>query len=71
MLSPSDILKANPGLKPYLVSLHEEKGDKFTVHFECYAENFDHAEEQAESAYPGCEILIVMQVRTEDLATVT
>jgi hypothetical protein len=47
------------GLKEYRVSLHEEPGDKFTLYFDCWAEDQDHAEEQAENAYPGCEILII------------
>ena len=49
-------VKLQPNLIPFRVSLHEEAGDKFTIHFECMAENEDHAIEQAENAYPGCEI---------------
>jgi hypothetical protein len=45
----------------YRVSLHEEKGDKFTQMFDCQAEDADHAEEQAVNAYPGCEIVNVTQ----------
>lgn len=41
----------------FRVMLHEEPGDKFQLVFECQAENKDHAEEQAENAYPGCEII--------------
>lgn len=44
------------GLNPYRVSLHEEPGDHFTLIFDCYAEDCDHAIEQAENAYPGCVI---------------
>ncbi len=69
MLTPAQIPKANPGLKPFLVSLHEEKGDKFRIHFECYAEDLGHASDQAEDAYPAGEILTVTQVRTGNLAT--
>jgi len=43
-------------LTSYTVSLHEEVGDKFTMLFECMAEDPDHAAEQAEDAYPGCEV---------------
>lgn len=45
------------GLSPYVVTLHEEPGDKFTLMFECWAENAEHACEQAEDAYPGCELI--------------
>jgi len=41
----------------YLVTLHEDKGDKFTLFFECWAEDEDHAEEQALNAYPNGEII--------------
>lgn len=47
----------NPNLIPYRVMLHEEQGDKFQLVFECMAEDDDHAVEQAENAYPGCEII--------------
>ena len=43
----------------YRVSLHEEPGDKFTLMFDCMAEDEDHAAEQAEDAYKGCEIVNV------------
>jgi hypothetical protein len=45
------------GLEPFLVTLYEDKGDKFTLFFECWAEDADHAEEQALSAYPNGEII--------------
>jgi len=44
-------------LRPYRVSLKEEPGDKFTMHFECWAEDADHAAEQALDAYPTAEIV--------------
>jgi hypothetical protein len=31
--------------------------DQTPIAFECFAENYDHAAEQAENAYPGCKIL--------------
>ena len=46
-----------PVLYPFRVSLHEEPGDQFQLMFDCRAEDKDHAEEQAENAYPGCVIL--------------
>lgn len=49
--------KKNPNLTSYRVMLHEEKGDKFTIAFDCQAEDDDHAVEQAQDAYPGCEIV--------------
>ena len=47
----------NPNLIPYRVMLHQEPGDKFQIVFDCMAECDDHAVEQAENAYPGCEIM--------------
>lgn len=41
------------------VTLKEEAGDKFTIFFDCQAEDESHAQEQAENAYPGCEIVTV------------
>lgn len=41
----------------YRVSLKELPGEKFTMIFDCSAEDADHAAEQALNAYPGCEIL--------------
>jgi hypothetical protein len=44
------------GLTAYRVSLHEDKGDKFQIVFLCWAEDEDHAEEQALNAYPNGEV---------------
>jgi hypothetical protein len=49
------------GLEPFLVTLHEDKGDKFTLFFECWADDIDHAEEQALNAYPNGEIINVIR----------
>lgn len=49
------------GLEPFLVTLHEDKGDKFTLFFDCWAEDEDHAEEQALNAYPNGEIVNAIQ----------
>ena len=49
------------GLEPFLVTLHEDKGDKFTLLFDCWAEDEDHAEEQALNAYPNGEIINAIQ----------
>src|SRR5262249_144221 len=45
------------GLSRYVVTLPEERGDKFQLVFECLAEDHDHAEEQALNAYPCGEII--------------
>lgn len=54
--SNDPVLQENPILKSYRVTLHEEPGDRFTIVFDCYAEDPDHAAEQAENAYPGCVV---------------
>ena len=56
MKTTMQILDQNPNLIPYRVTLAEEIGDKFTIIFDCFAEDDDHAEEQAIDAYPSCEI---------------
>lgn len=47
----------NSTLTPFRVMLREIVGNKFQIAFECQAEDADHAVEQAEDAYPGCEIV--------------
>ena len=44
-------------LRPYRVTLHEDAGDKFTIIFDCLAEDADHAAEQAKDMYPRSEIV--------------
>jgi hypothetical protein len=46
-------------MNKYRVSLKEEPGDRFTMNFDCSADDTDHAEEQTLNAYPGCEIVLV------------
>lgn len=43
-------------LLAHRVGLDEEPGDLFRLIFDCFAEDEDHAAEQAESAYPGCVV---------------
>jgi hypothetical protein len=43
-------------LTEYRVTLHEEKGDKHFIVFDCWAEDDDHAAEQAINAYPNGEV---------------
>lgn len=45
----------------YRVTLHEDIGDKFTLVFDCMADDPDHAIEQAEDMYPNCEIVGVLE----------
>ena len=52
-------------LHPYRVSLHEDKGDKFTLFFDCYADDPDHAADQALDMYPNGEIVNVTMLPTE------
>jgi hypothetical protein len=59
MLTKSEILALNPNLISYRVMLHEDKGDKFQIAFDCFAEDDDHAAEQAEGAYPNGEVLTI------------
>jgi hypothetical protein len=42
-------------LKLYRVILREYHA--FTIAFECMAEDDDHAKEQAENAYPDCQVV--------------
>lgn len=60
MQSSEQVLLDNPNLLTYRVTLKEEKGDKFSIVFDCYAEDDSHAEEQAENAYPNSEILTII-----------
>lgn len=53
MKTQLQILTDNPNLIPYRVTLKECEWDKFTYVFDCYAEDDDHAAEQAENSYPG------------------
>ncbi|WP_341744594.1 hypothetical protein [Azonexus hydrophilus] len=46
-------------LKDYRVSLRDETGVQSLIHFECKAEEADHASEQAKSAYPNGKVLQV------------
>ena len=48
-------------MKSYIVRLHEDKGDKFQMFFECWAEDEDHAEEQTLNAYPCGEVVHISQ----------
>lgn len=50
------------GLTAHRVTLHEEKGDKLKLHFDCMAEDADHAAEQALNAYPAGEVLHVQVI---------
>lgn len=62
---------AAQSLTPFRVMLHEEPGDKFKLVFECMAEDADHAEEQAENAYPGCKVISALPFDGAPLLYVT
>lgn len=57
MKTKAEIQASNQNLISYRVMLHEDKGDKFQITFDCYAENDDHAAEQAKNSYPNGEVL--------------
>ena len=46
----------------YRVTLVESPGDRFKLIFECFADDEDHAEEQAMDAYPGCTVLHITKI---------
>jgi len=60
MVSIQAILDAPPGLEPF-TCIYEEPGVGGWQFFQCFAENADHAEEQATNAYPDATILWVNQ----------
>lgn len=49
-------------LAQYRVHLHEKRGDKCQLTFDCMAADADDAGDQAEQAYPGCEVIICIEV---------
>ena len=50
------------GLTKYYVSLYEYIESESSIGFECWAEDEDHAIEQADNAYPDCEIVEVYEI---------
>jgi hypothetical protein len=58
-------------LSTYRVSLKEYPGDKFTIVFDCWAEDSDHSEEQAQDAYPAGVITHIMPIPEQDYMTQT
>ena len=55
-MNVAQVLKNNPNLIPYSVTLTENPGDGHTIRFDCFAEDDDHAIEQTMDAYPHCVI---------------
>ena len=49
-------------MREYLVVLEEQPGDEFPIRFYCYADDSDHALEQAENAYTNCVVLTISEV---------
>lgn len=43
----------------FRATLKEDPSDKFTIHFDCMAEDFDHAEEQTLNAYPDANVITI------------
>jgi 1,2-phenylacetyl-CoA epoxidase PaaB subunit len=57
MKTKAQILHDNPSLSLYRVMLAEDRD--FQIAFDCYAEDREHALEQAENAYPNGEVFTV------------
>jgi hypothetical protein len=55
-------MKQAQALTEYRVTLKEGAEDKFTLLFDCMAEDAEHAEEQAFNAYPDCIVLSVIEL---------
>lgn len=53
------------GLTFFVLDLSDKDGVK--LQFECFAEDFEHASEQAQDAYPGCQILSTHNLIAEDI----
>jgi len=65
------IARGKQGLNPFKVSLHEDRGDKHQIVFECWAEDAEHACDQATDAYPHGEILVATPVDLSDCVQLT
>jgi hypothetical protein len=48
-------------MKDYRVTLFEDLGDEFLIVFDCMADDFDHAADQATNAYPHCDIFNITE----------
>lgn len=53
-------------MKAYRLFLREQRGDKFTIRFDCWAEDEDHAEEQAIDAYNCAFIVSCVEIPSSD-----
>jgi len=62
MKTEAEILLENPELRRYRAMLYETPEDKFQIAFDCFAEDCNHAVEQAENAYPGCDATVCFPV---------
>jgi hypothetical protein len=65
---PIDLLRLESvkTLKPFKVTLHENKKDKLTMAFFCLAEDEDHAKEQTLNAYPNYKVVNVFICNEEE-----
>ena len=68
MKTKSQILADNPTLSEYRVMLNEDAADKFQIAFDCFADDEDHAEEQAKGAYPSSVIKHIVKIDDDDLS---
>ena len=59
---------SDPNLYPYRVMLLEDSGDKLQLAYGGMAEDADHAAEQVEEAYPGCEFVSATRLDAEPLS---
>jgi hypothetical protein len=64
MKTTKEIIKDNPSLECYIITLNEETTDDFTINFECYAEDNHHALDQVINAYPNAAIVSIKKIKT-------
>lgn len=67
-LEGATVMNANPNqqLKPFHVSVYEDKGDQNALDFYCQAECEDSADEQALAAYPNGEVRHTSEISPEE-----
>jgi len=63
MKSDADVLKDNPTLASFVVTLNEDKGDESKTLFGCFAEDERHAKEQALNAYPNGDVIHIYKCK--------
>ena len=63
-MTSADALEIGTMLE-FVVQVEEPGGKPFL--FDCFAESFEHAAEQAKSAYPAARVLAVIQGNLSDM----